>query len=71
MTANEFRKWVLFNEKEPLNSIEIQLAQLSTMVNLGLGGKGNFEDFLPGERTKEKEVPLTPQQLNDLVKGMF
>lgn len=71
MSAHEFRGWLEYSREEPLESTEIQLAMLTTMVNNGLGGKGQLKSFLPGNRGAKAEIPLTPEQMNDYLKGMF
>lgn len=73
MSAVEFERWLEYNEHEPLNILELQLAQLSTMVGIGLGGKGKFEDFYPGKlfKKEEDEQHLDSEALNDYIKGMF
>ncbi len=72
MSSKEFDLWIAFNEHSPLNTLEIQLAQLSTLVNLGLGGKASFEDFYPGRNyEKEEAEEISGTALNSLIKGMF
>ena len=71
MSAKEFRGWLEYSREEPLETTEIQLAAIATMVNNGLGGKERVKSFYPGNRGAAEEVKLTPQQMNTYLKGMF
>ena len=71
MSAKEFRGWLEYSQEEPFDSSELQLAMIATMVNNGLGGKERFNSFYPGNRGAEEEKEISPQQLNDYLKGMF
>ena len=71
MSMEEFYGWIEYNEYEPLDRSEIQLAQLLTLVNLFMGGSGKFEDFFIGKKKEEKATELSPKAMNDYLKGIF
>ena len=72
MSEEEFHKWLVYNKFEPLNSLEIQLALLTTVVSSALGGKATVKDFMVGKSPYEEEVPeFDGKALNAMVKGMF
>ncbi len=73
MTADEFHNWLQYHQYEPLNRVDIQLAQLTMLVSSALGGKGKFDDFYPGKKPgdDEEKKPLSPQSLDKIIRGMF
>lgn len=46
MSTSELRGWAQYLSMEPVNSTEVQLALLTTVVANILGGKSSIEDFL-------------------------
>lgn len=55
MSINELEGWAEFLSREPNNSVEIQLALLTTVVANMMGGKKKIDDFLITEYKPPKE----------------
>ena len=45
MTKSELKKWAIYMSKEPSNSVELQLALLTTVASNMMGGKHKLDDF--------------------------
>lgn len=72
LSEEEFYRWQVYNKHEPLNSAEIQMALLMTIVSSALGGKNKPEDFMVSSPLfKEAQKVLDGQALNEMIKGMF
>lgn len=56
MSINELREWSEYLSKEPVNSIEIQLSLLTTVVTNMMGEKKNIEDFLITQYKPRKNI---------------
>jgi hypothetical protein len=69
MSINELNSWSEYLSLEPSNSIEIQLALLTTVVANMMGGKKSVDDFLI---TNYKPQVDKPQFMDESdVKNMF
>lgn len=66
MTKSELKKWAIYMSKEPSNSIELQLALLTTVAANAMGGKSKLNDFYITEYKIEKEVEVAPMSANDI-----
>lgn len=62
MSMSELHSWVEYLSKEPTNSIEIQLALLTTVVANMMGGKKKLDDFLITAYKPEKDSVFVPEE---------
>lgn len=67
MSVSELKKWAVYLSQEHSNSIEIQLALLTTVVANAMGGKAKIEDFLVTQyKVETKKVTTTPMSAKDV-----
>ena len=69
MSINELNSWSEYLSLEPSNSIEIQLALLTTVVANMMGGKKSVDDFLITNYKPQVEKALFMDESD--VKNMF
>jgi hypothetical protein len=69
LTPSELRGWIKYLALEPYNSVEIQLALVSTVANNAMGGKAKLEDMLITQRNiddKDEDVTSTRPTTNQV-----
>lgn len=66
MSHREFLEWDKYLSQEPHNSIEIQLALLTTVLANVNGNKSSISDFLITQQNNQDEKPTFEPEINVL-----
>jgi len=69
MSINELNSWAEYLSMEPSNSIEIQLALLTTIVANMMGGKKSVDDFIITSYRPKVDKPIFMDEAD--VKNIF
>lgn len=64
MSMSELREWAEFLSKEPVNSVEVQLALLTTIVANMMGGKKKIDDFLITSYKEDKPMYASEESVS-------
>ena len=73
ISYKEYLQWLEMEQLQPLNTPEIQLAVISSLITAASGKATPPQDFiLSRQQEDEKEnKPLKGEELDKLIRGMF